>query len=336
MIEIARSSAHPRPAGNLRLTHGLTTVERMPSPESLAADRPGTGPAQLRSRRPRREVRPRRRHAARVVRQRRRGRAGGLRRHRPRLDHRHASASSPSAAASGRSRPRSCTPARATRSASTARTRPATPSTAGRCSSSPTRAGSSAAATTTGAPSRSRARSTGAASASPPCRWTAPSSTRVISRACRSGIPVVPPALHGTYAGLAHPAMIEHFLSLGRHEHRAAAGPRLRHRAAPAPARARELLGLQLPQLLHAARARTPPRRAAGRGPEAILARVQGHGEAPPRGRARGDPRRRLQPHRRRGHRRSAHEPARHRQPHLLPPARRRRVHRCHRLRQLA
>ncbi|MFH8250064.1 glycogen debranching protein GlgX [Microbacterium sp. B2969] len=27
--------------------------------------------------------------------------------------------------------------------------------------------------------------------------------------------PLVPPALHGTYAGLAHPAMIEHFLSLG-------------------------------------------------------------------------------------------------------------------------
>ncbi|GAA2013414.1 glycogen debranching protein GlgX [Microbacterium ulmi] len=27
--------------------------------------------------------------------------------------------------------------------------------------------------------------------------------------------PAVPPALHGTYAGLAHPAMIEHFLSLG-------------------------------------------------------------------------------------------------------------------------
>jgi len=27
--------------------------------------------------------------------------------------------------------------------------------------------------------------------------------------------PFVPPALHGTYAGLAHPAMIEHFLSLG-------------------------------------------------------------------------------------------------------------------------
>ncbi|MFE7845075.1 glycogen debranching protein GlgX [Microbacterium sp. NPDC057407] len=27
--------------------------------------------------------------------------------------------------------------------------------------------------------------------------------------------PLVPPALHGTYAGLAHPAMVEHFLSLG-------------------------------------------------------------------------------------------------------------------------
>jgi glycogen operon protein len=27
--------------------------------------------------------------------------------------------------------------------------------------------------------------------------------------------PLVPPALHGTYAGLAHPAMIDHFLSLG-------------------------------------------------------------------------------------------------------------------------
>ncbi len=146
--------------------------------------------------------------------------------------------------------------------------------------------------------------------------------------------PLVPPALHGTYAGLAHPAMIEHFLTLGRHEHRAAAGARVRDRAAASAARAHELLGLQLPQLLHSAR-RVRHRGEPPTGSRSDPARVQGHGEAPARGRTRGHPRRRLQPHRRGGHRRSAHEPARHRQPLVLPPAGRRRLHRRHRVRQL-
>ena len=55
------------------------------------------------------------------------------------------------------------------------------------------------------------------------------------------------------------------------------------------------------------------PRRAARRH-RGGAARVQGHGAAAARGRPRGHPRRRLQPHRRGGPRRPDHEPARHRQ----------------------
>ena len=49
--------------------------------------------------------------------------------------------------------------------------------------------------------------------------------------------PDIPPELRGTYAGLAHPAVIEHLQRARRHRRRAAADPPLRVRAAPAAAR---------------------------------------------------------------------------------------------------
>ena len=146
--------------------------------------------------------------------------------------------------------------------------------------------------------------------------------------------PGVPPALHGTYAGLAHPAMIEHFLSLGVTSiellpvHAFATEPRLLQHGL-ANYWGYNTLNFFTPH------ARLRDRREPPAGTRGDPPRVQGHGEAPARGGPRGDPRRRLQPHLRGGPRRAAHEPARHRQPQLLPPARRRRVHRCHRLRQL-
>ena len=80
----------------------------------------------------------------------------------------------------------------------------------------------------------------------------------------------------------------------GRHGSRAAARPSHRRRVVPVRARSQELLGLQHDRLPGAAlrvRRHRPPRRAG--------ARVQGDGQgAAPRGH-RGDPRRRLQPHRR-------------------------------------
>ncbi len=87
--------------------------------------------------------------------------------------------------------------------------------------------------------------------------------------------PSVPPALHGTYAGLAHPAMIDHFVALGVTSiellpvHAFASEPRL------PPARARELLGLQHDQLLHTARAYATEA-ARREGPEAVLREFKG------------------------------------------------------------
>ena len=75
---------------------------------------------------------------------------------------------------------------------------------------------------------------------------------------------------------------------------RAAAGAPHRRRELPRRPRAHELLGLQLDRLPRAARALRRDRDARRAG-----ARVQGDGQGAARGRDRGDPRRRLQPHRR-------------------------------------
>ena len=75
---------------------------------------------------------------------------------------------------------------------------------------------------------------------------------------------------------------------------RAAADPPHRRRVVPRRPRAHELLGL-----LHDRLPRAALRLRRDRHPRPGGARVQGHGEGPARGRDRGDPRRRLQPHRR-------------------------------------
>ncbi len=108
--------------------------------------------------------------------------------------------------------------------------------------------------------------------------------------------PLVPPALHGTYAGLAHPAMIDHFHSLGITSiellpvHAFATEPRLLQHGL-ANYWGYNSLNFFTP---HAAYATAENQR---NGPEADPPRVQGHGEASSRSRARGDPRRRVQPH---------------------------------------
>ena len=125
--------------------------------------------------------------------------------------------------------------------------------------------------------------------------------------------------LRGTYAGLASEPAIEYLTALGVTARRAAADPPHRRRELPARPRAHQLLGLQLDRLPRAARALRRHRHARRAG-----ARVQGHGQgAAPRGH-RGDPRRRLQPHR-------GGQPPRadallqgHRQRELLPPDARR------------
>jgi isoamylase len=104
--------------------------------------------------------------------------------------------------------------------------------------------------------------------------------------------PGIPEELRGTYAGLAHPAAIEHLVKLGvtavellpvhqfaHEDHLLRKGPE-------------ELLGLQLHRLLRPARGLRGDRYggAAGR-------RVQADGAGAARGRDRGHPRRGLQPH---------------------------------------
>ena len=65
---------------------------------------------------------------------------------------------------------------------------------------------------------------------------TTPSSTSCTCSGFTQRHPGVPEPLRGTYAGLAHPAAIEHLTGLGRDRGRAAAGAPVRHRAAPADA----------------------------------------------------------------------------------------------------
>ena len=95
---------------------------------------------------------------------------------------------------------------------------------------------------------------------------------------------------------------------------RAPARPRPRRRAAPGRSRADQLLGLQHARVLRprvALRLRVPAARGG--------ARVQDDGPGAARGRARGDPRRRLQPHRRRQPSRAHAGLPRPRQRGLLP-----------------
>ena len=128
--------------------------------------------------------------------------------------------------------------------------------------------------------------------------------------------PGVPAAIRGTYAGLAHPAAIEHLRSLGVTSvellpiHHFLHDGFLLHRGL------RNYWGYNSIGYFapHAEYAAAGSGRWAG-------PRVQGHGQGPPRGRPGGHPRRRLQPHRRGRPRWPDALAARSRQPGLLPAA---------------
>ncbi len=114
----------------------------------------------------------------------------------------------------------------------------------------------------------------------------------------------------------------------GGHGNRADARASLRQRLHPDRQGALELLGLQHDRLLRPGQQVLGQHHAGRAG-----AGVQGHGAGPARGGYRGDPRRRLQPHRR-GQPHGAHaELPRYRQRRLLPPGRRRQavLHGLHR-----
>ena len=109
------------------------------------------------------------------------------------------------------------------------------------------------------AASSSTTTSTGATTRPPPRRGPRPSSTRCTSRASPRTHPGVPEHLRGTYAGLAHPAAIEHLVSLGVTAVELLPGAPVRRRAAAGRRGVAQLLGLQHARLLRPARRRTPP-----------------------------------------------------------------------------
>ena len=156
--------------------------------------------------------------------------------------------------------------------------------------------------------------STGATTGGPAARCIRPRSTSCTSRASRRACRTSRRELRGTYAGLAHPAVDRLPDAARRQRRRADAGAPVRARRPPRRARAAQLLGLQLDRLLRAAQryAERRPARRAG-------ARVQGDGQGAARRRHRGDPRRRLQPHRRGQPPRADAVVQGPRQPRLLP-----------------
>ena len=142
--------------------------------------------------------------------------------------------------------------------------------------------------------------------------------------------PDVPEELRGTYAGLAHPAAVEHLKRLGVTAVELLPVHQFVHDAALARARTAQRLGLSVDRVLRATqRLRLERRRRRpGRG-------VPSDGPRPACGRPRGDPRRGVQPHR--GGERVGSDAVlpRDRQRRLLPARREpRAVRRRHRLRQ--
>ena len=135
--------------------------------------------------------------------------------------------------------------------------------------------------------------STGAATAASTSPGARPSSTSCTSRASPSGTPSVPEELRGTYAGLAHPAAIEHLKTLGVTAvellpvHESADDALPRGQALLRNYWGYSTLGFFAPEQRYASRKHA---RRAGR-------RVQGDGQGAARRRHRGDPRRGLQPH---------------------------------------
>ena len=128
--------------------------------------------------------------------------------------------------------------------------------------------------------------------------------------------PAVPEALRGTYAGPGHDASIAHLQAARRHRGEPAAGAPARRRAASGDDGPDELLGLQHDRLL-LPRAALRQRHDGAATRDEFRAMVR----RAARRRHRGDPRRRLQPHRRGRRTRSDDQLARPRQRQLLPPA---------------
>ena len=116
------------------------------------------------------------------------------------------------------------------------------------------------------------------------------------------------------YAGLAHPAVIEHLRGPRRHRCRAHAGAPVRQRRLPRRTRPVQLLGLQHHRVLRAAQRLLRGGQLGEQVPE-FKSMVRALHEAGPR----GDPRRRLQPHRRGQPPRPDAVVPRHRQRQLLP-----------------
>ena len=111
----------------------------------------------------------------------------------------------------------------------------------------------------------------------------------------RCATPTSRRSMRGTYAGLAHPAIIEHLKQLGRHRvelmpvHQFVHDSTLLERG-PVATTGATTRSASSPRTTSTRRSGTPRRAGAG---------VQGDGAGAARGRHRGDPRRRLQPHRR-------------------------------------
>ena len=219
---------------------------------------------------------------------------------------------------------RACTPASATASASTAPTtrRPGTASTRPSCCWTRTRSRSRARSCSTRATCTRTSRTGGEdddltpddsddAAAIPKCvvidprfDWqddrppNTPLADSVIYETHVKGFtmqhPDVREDLRGTYAGLAVRRRRRLPQGARRDRDRAAAGPPHRRRGVPRRPRADELLGLLDDRLPRPALALRRHRQGRPGG-----ARVQGHGQGAAQGGDRGDPRRRLQPHRR-------------------------------------
>ena len=143
--------------------------------------------------------------------------------------------------------------------------------------------------------SSSTGRSTGETTAIPTTPSTPRSSTRPTSRASRCATRPSRLRSAARTPGLAHPAAVEHLRGLGVTAVELLPVHQFVHDAFLVDARPAQLLGLQLGRLLRAARR---VREHGRRGPAGD--RVQGDGQGAPRGRHRGHPRRRLQPHGRR------------------------------------
>ena len=143
--------------------------------------------------------------------------------------------------------------------------------------------------------SSSATASTGAAMCDPASRTATRSSTRSTSRASRCATRTFRRPSAGTYAGLAHPAAIEHLRSLGVTSVELLPIHHFLHDGFLLQRGLRNYWGYNSIGYFapHAEYAAAGSRWRAGR-------RVQGHGQGAPRGRPGGHPRRRLQPHRRR------------------------------------